>query len=409
MTERKAQSVSIFDESFKQTRPLYWVLTVALGFLYYWSLRSVPELMEPVHLLSFTTLMLIHTILHWAGPSITARRRWLFPYFLMQGVLIFTIIVMAPAGGYIYGLYWAMAGEAAMILADLRSASITIVAYMALSAVNFGMQLGWDMLPALIAYIAPMAFFILVYALMFQRQAKARQQTQSLLADLEVAHHQLAEYAIQVESLTLNAERERMARELHDTLAQGLAGLILQLEAADTHLSRGQVERAQKITIQAMARARATLADARHAIDDLRDTAPNLDIESAVRAEVERFMSATSIPCDLDLEITSSVPDPVVEQVLKIISEGLTNITRHARAEHVRLQLEAHNGLLNMEIEDDGVGFDASGQTDSGHYGLVGMRERARLAGGTLEICSQPGKGTILQLRLPLVERNIVR
>lgn len=403
MAESKEQSVSIFDESFKQTRPLYWVLTVALGFLYYWSLRTVPELMEPVHFVSFTTLMLIHTILHWAGPSIATRRRWLFPYFVMQGALIFSIIVMAPAGGYIYGLYWAMAGEAAMILADLRSASITIVAYMALSAVNFGLQLGWDMLPALIAYIAPMAFFILVYALIFQRQAKARQQTQSLLVDLEVAHRQLAEYAIQVESLTLNAERERMARELHDTLAQGLAGLILQLEAADTHLSRGQAERAQKITIQAMARARATLADARHAIDDLRDTNPILDIETAVRTEAERFASATGIACDLDLEITSGIPDPVTDHVLKIISEGLNNIARHARARNVSLQLEAHNGLLEMELKDDGSGFEASKQINSGHYGLVGMRERARLAGGTLEIHSQPGEGTVLRLRLQLI------
>jgi hypothetical protein len=146
MTEHKAQSISIFDESLKQARPLYWVLTAALGFLYYWSLATVPELLEPTHFVSFTTLMLVHTLLHWAGPFIATRRRWLVPYFVMQGALIFSIIVMAPAGGFIYGLYWAMAGEAAMILADLRSASITIVAYMGLSAVNFGLELGWDMI-----------------------------------------------------------------------------------------------------------------------------------------------------------------------------------------------------------------------------------------------------------------------
>lgn len=402
MTEHKAQSISIFDESLKQTRPLYWVLTAALGFLYYWSLKTVPELLAPSHFISFTTLMLIHAILHWAGPIVAARRQWLIPYFVMQGALIFSIIVMAPAGGFIYGLYWAMAGEAAMILADLRSASITIVAYMALSAVNFGLQLGWNMLPALIAYIAPMTFFILVYALMFQRQAKARQQTQSLLADLETAHRQLAEYAVQVESLTLSHERERMARELHDTLAQGLAGLILQLEAVDTHLSRGQLERAQTITSQAMSRARATLADARHAIDDLRNNDAELDVEAVIRAEAERFTSATSIPCELDLEITSKIPEPLAEHVLKIISEGLTNIAKHAHAEKISLKVEAHNGLLEMEIKDDGCGFDASAQGKSGHYGLVGMRERARLAGGRLEIQSVPHEGTTLRLRLPL-------
>jgi NarL family two-component system sensor histidine kinase YdfH len=188
-----------------------------------------------------------------------------------------------------------------------------------------------------------------------------------------------------------------------------LAGLILQLEAVDTHLSRNQVERAQKITAQAMSRARSTLADARHAIDDLRNDETKLDVESIVRAETERFTSATGILCDLELEITSYIPEPVAEHVLKIVSEGLTNIARHARAQHVSLQLEVHNGTLNMQIKDDGCGFEVAVPGKSGHYGLVGMRERARLAGGMLDIESRPGQGTILRLRFPLGERNAVR
>ncbi|HSD83037.1 MAG TPA: sensor histidine kinase [Anaerolineae bacterium] len=406
LMESQPQNEATLAESVRQTRPLYWVLIAAMGFLYYWALKSVPALSETTHLITFTTLMLVHALLHLAGANIARRHQWLIPYFVAQGALIFTIVYMAPGGGFIYGLYWAMAGEAAMILADLRAASLTIVCYMALSAVNFGLSIGWDQIPSLIAYIAPMTFFILVYALMFQRQAKARQQSQSLLADLEAAHRQLAEYAVQVESLTLTAERERMARELHDTLAQGLAGLILQLEAVDTHLSRNQVERAQTITAQAMSRARATLAEARHAIDDLRDTEAVIDVEAAVRAEAERFASATGIACDLDLEITSHIPEPIAEHVLKIVSEGLTNIARHARAEHANLQIEAHNGSLEMKIHDDGAGFDINQIGKSGHYGLIGMRERTRLAGGTLDVLSQPGEGTTLRLRFPLKEKN---
>jgi len=402
MAEHRTQPNSIFDEGLREVRPLYWVLMVSMLALYYWALKSTPELLEPSNLIAFTTLMFIHALLHWFGPHVASRPQWLIPYFIMQGALIFSIIFMSHTQGFIYGLYWAMAGEAAMILADLRSASLTITGYMALSAVNFVFQLGWDMLPALVAYMAPMVFFILIYALMFQRQAKARQQTQSLLADLETAHRQLTEYAVQVEDLTLTTERERMARELHDTLAQGLAGLILQLEAVDTHLLRNQNERAQKIITQAMSRARSTLADARHAIDDLRNSDTELDVESIVRAEAERFTSATSIPCELDLEITSKIPEPLAGHVMKIVAEGLTNVARHARAENVSLKLDAHNGMLEMEIKDDGCGFDSSGPGKSGHYGLVGMRERARLAGGTLDIQSKPGEGTTLKLRLPL-------
>jgi NarL family two-component system sensor histidine kinase YdfH len=400
--ESNSQQENTLAESAGQIRPLYWVLMGAMGFLYYWALKSVPSLSDPTHFVTFTTLMLIHAVLHLAGVSITARRQWVIPYFVIQGALIFAIVYMAPGGGFIYGLYWAMGGEAAMILADLRAASLTIVAYMALSAVNFGLTLGWDQLPSLVAYIAPMSFFILVYALIFQRQAKARRQTQSLLVDLEAAHRQLAEYTVQVESLTLSHERERMARELHDTLAQGLAGLILQLEAVDSHLARNQTDRAQKIITQAMSRARSTLAEARRAIDNLREGQVVIDLESAVRAEAERFTSATGIACNLDLEITANIPESITEHILKIVSEGLTNIARHARAKNATLQLEAHNDLLEMEIKDDGAGFETNQIGKSGHYGLIGMRERARLAGGALDVFSQPGEGTTLKLRFPL-------
>ena len=105
---------------------------------------------------------------------------------------------------------------------------------------------------------------------MYSRQADARVKAQELLAELEAANRRLTESADQIEDLTLANERQRMARELHDTLAQGLAGLILQLEAADSHLASGHPDRAQAIVQQAMTRARETLAESRRAIDGLR-------------------------------------------------------------------------------------------------------------------------------------------
>jgi NarL family two-component system sensor histidine kinase YdfH len=200
-----------------------------------------------------------------------------------------------------------------------------------------------------------------------------------------------------------------MARELHDTLAQGLAGVILQLEAVDSHLSRGNTERAQGIAVQAMARARSTLAEARRAIDDLRQSDTELNLEAAIRSEADRFSAATGIPCDLELDIVSKIPAPVSEQALRIISEGLTNIARHARAGTVKLQVEAHNGTLDLQITDDGCGFDSGSPVKSGHYGLIGMRERARLSGGMVDVQSKPGQGTTLRASLPLAERTAVQ
>lgn len=358
--------------------------------------------MKSAQLITLTILAIAHTTLHFLALFFARHRQWLIPYFVVQGALAFSMAMILSSQMYVYALYLALAGQAAILFDDVRFATITVIAYVILSGMNFVLRMGWNNLPMYFIWTVPMTFFIIVYVTMFIRQMKARKQTQSLLAELETTHRQLAEYAVQVESLTLTNERERMARELHDTLAQGLAGLILQLEAVDTHLSRSQYDRAQKIITQAMARARATLADARRAIDDLRSNNTELDMESIVRAEVDRFTTATGIACDLDLEITSKIPESLAEHALKIVSEGLTNVARHARAKNVRLRLEAHDGLLEMEIKDDGSGFDANQPGKTGHYGLVGMRERARLAGGSLEIHGKPGEGTTLKLKLPL-------
>jgi NarL family two-component system sensor histidine kinase YdfH len=254
--------------------------------------------------------------------------------------------------------------------------------------------------------IIPTAFFTILYTTMYVRQSQARERAQQLLKELENANRQLTEYAAKVEDLTITAERQRMARELHDTLAQGLAGLVLQLEAIDSNLSRGNTAKAQAITQQAMDRARSTLADVRRAIDDLRSAEmPEIDLETAVCEEAGRFTAATGIPCELSIALPLSLPDDVRDNALRVVSEALTNIARHAQAQHTAVSLRPINQALDVEVRDDGVGFDPA-QIGAGHYGLIGLRERARLIGGTLNIESAPGQGTTLTVSLPL-ERSV--
>ena len=235
---------------------------------------------------------------------------------------------------------------------------------------------------------------------MYLRQAEARERAQKLLAELEVANRQLTEYSAQVEDLTIANERQRMARELHDTLSQGLAGLILQLEAVDAHLASSRPEKARQIVQQTMGKARETLADARRAIDDLRQDQPvGQDIEQAARQEIARFTGATGISCEFSANLTTPCPAALQDTVLRTLSEGLTNVTRHARASQVCIQLSTTADAVHVEIRDNGAGFDPAA-VPAGHYGLLGLRERARLAGGTLEIESG-GNGTVLRLWVP--------
>jgi NarL family two-component system sensor histidine kinase YdfH len=254
--------------------------------------------------------------------------------------------------------------------------------------------------------MVPVVVFIIMYVLMYLRQVEARARAQQLATDLEAANRQLSEYAARVEDLTIAAERQRMARELHDTLSQGLAGLILQLEAVDAHLAGERPGRAREILQPAMQKARLTLTEARQAIDDLRRPAAQ-DLGEAVRQEAEHFTRATGIACAPQIELTSAIPDLVAETAVRAVAEGLTNIARHARAAAVSLRIATDTEAkeLQIEIGDDGIGFDPEA-VEAGHYGLLGMRERVRLAGGSLEVLSTPGAGTRIRVRFPLQEAH---
>lgn len=253
--------------------------------------------------------------------------------------------------------------------------------------------------------IPPMAAFVVIWVELFQRQWRERNRAEAALRELDDAHRKLAEYADQVEELTLSAERQRIARELHDTLAQGLAGLILQLEAVDAHLRRGDTARVDAILRQARERARGALAEARRAIDDLRATAgPEPSLVAAIREEAERFSSSTGIQCELELDESVQLAPELSAHARRCVSECLANAARHARATHARVSLSRRDGAVELEVEDDGAGFEPATVEAQGHYGLVGMRERARLAGGSFEVRSAAGKGTRIKLSLPLTE-----
>jgi two-component system, NarL family, sensor histidine kinase YdfH len=232
-------------------------------------------------------------------------------------------------------------------------------------------------------------------------QVWGRRRAVSLLSELDTAHRQLAEYAVQVEKLTLNNERARMARELHDTLAQGLTGTILQLEALEAYLEIGDNNKAVNIATQTKKRARAALADSRRAIDDLRlQPLDYMELPELIRHEIERFSEATGISYTLELRPSLDVTPPsAAEHLLRCISEALSNIARHAKASHVCLSLIQKGDRLYVEISDNGIGFDVESAANlTGHYGLMGIRERARLIGAATLIESAPGAGTTITI-----------
>ncbi len=391
-------------DEIREARPFYWIVMAVLAALYLLAFSNSKVLHSPERLIPFTLLMLLHAGLHWTSPRIAGNLRAGVVYLAVQGAIAFTLPLLAQADFLVLGLSLALVGEAVGVLWNLVWVAAAILVYLALAALDLVLLSPDRSLPDWALTAIPMTFFVIIYVVLYSRQAQARARAQNLLVELETAHRQLSEYAARVEELTLTNERQRMARELHDTLAQGLAGLILQLEAANSHLANGNSDRARTIVEQAMTRARATLADARRAIGDLRaGQTPARDLQTSLREQVAHFTDATGIPCELKVSLESELPGAAGEHVLRVVTEGLTNIGRHAQAEHAWLDARTTGDELVVELRDDGRGFDPAA-IPAGHYGLLGLRERARLASGTLDISSAPGKGTVLKLCLPLGE-----
>jgi two-component system, NarL family, sensor kinase len=199
-------------------------------------------------------------------------------------------------------------------------------------------------------------------------------------------------------------ERNRLAREIHDTLAQGLTAITLQLETADA-LLEGQdaPERSRQAIAQALSLARSNLEEARRSVLDLRAT-PLQDhtLAQALAALAAEWSGKGPAPVRFRAIGGSRPLPPRVEAGLyRIAQEALTNATRHARASLIRVELAAEPGQVRLTIDDDGRGFEPD-QITGDRFGLLGLNERARLLGGSLSLQSSPGEGTRVEVTVPL-------
>jgi two-component system NarL family sensor kinase len=206
------------------------------------------------------------------------------------------------------------------------------------------------------------------------------------------------------QSIQLGAveERNRLAREIHDTLAQSLAGITLQLETADALLD-AQPDSARQAVEKALALSRASLEDARRSVMDLR-AAPleRRSLAEALQAMVDQYAAEWKLKARFEaVGGDRPLPIRVEAAVYRMAQEALTNVVHHAQAEHLMMRYTATPETVELMIEDDGQGFNPD-EIPKDRFGLVGLNERARLLGGRLRICSQPGGGTLLEISIPL-------
>jgi signal transduction histidine kinase len=215
---------------------------------------------------------------------------------------------------------------------------------------------------------------------------------------LVVTNLMLGQYANTLEHLATSRERNRLARELHDTLAHTLSGVAVNLEAIKTMLAPGQKEISSMLD-HSLSATRLGLEETRRALQDLRaQPLEDLGLKLALRNLVKALADRTAI--DTAIDISSDLPTlpPDVEQSLyRIAQETLDNIARHASASRASLSLKTDGRWLEMIIADDGSGFHAKNTLDQNQFGIRGMQERAAVVGGTLSVESRANQGTTIR------------
>ncbi|MEM7029753.1 MAG: sensor histidine kinase [Chloroflexota bacterium] len=219
-------------------------------------------------------------------------------------------------------------------------------------------------------------------------------------AELKTANEQLIDYANTLERLTISQERNRLARELHDTLAHTLSGLAVQMETTRRYWDVDN-DTAKQMFEQSLTLTRSGLDETRRALTSLR--ASPLEELGLLLALAELAKSAKArAGIQLNLNLPAQLPplSSAIEQAIyRIAQEAIANVIKHATAQTLTMCLD-QDDQIRLLITDDGVGFLPEHQPPDGHFGLVGMQERARLIGGSLTIQSQPNQGTTVKLTI---------
>jgi signal transduction histidine kinase len=254
-----------------------------------------------------------------------------------------------------------------------------------------------------------------------EEQNKARKQ---MIAELAEANHRLEEMiaentGLQAQLLTqareagAGDERQRMAREIHDTLAQGLTGIVTQLEAAKQTTS--DAERERRID-NAKRLARDSLAEARRSVQALRPQAlENSRLPEALAGEVARWSATSGVAGEVETTGEARALHPEVEvALLRVAQEALANVAKHAGASRAGVTLSYMEDVVSLDVRDDGAGFavaernghlagETQGDPAAGGFGLIAMRQRVSRLAGQLEIESEPGAGTAVSASLPAI------
>ena len=236
----------------------------------------------------------------------------------------------------------------------------------------------------------------LIIGFVIARLVSAQRRQRKALAE---ANLKLVQYASTVEQLTISRERNRLSRELHDTLAHTLSALAVQIDALMA-VWQPIPDKAQEMLEKMLDTTRKGLEETRRSLKDLR-AAPleDMGLALAISSLAKDFAARNGLSLELDVPAeVNNLPQEVEHGFYRVAQEALENVIRHAGAQNVRVQLEQNRDELTLVVSDDGRGFDIEGEKTEYQLGVQGMYERAELIGAELDVSSKAKKGTVVRL-----------
>jgi len=343
-----------------------------------WLEKRLKQWYLPIALVVYTSITVFSNLVYLFEPSsdlsIIIDRSW-----ALVPILLVPLVLTAWQYSFFYVLVFIIFTNAIELIMLARVVKV----------VNF------ETLPILgLPLIRAFAFGTVGYIVEKLMETQRSQKRKLLMANIR-----LGQQANTLEHLATSRERNRLARELHDTLAHTLSGVAVNLEAIKGMLPAKQSEISAMLD-HSLSATRLGLGETRRALQDLRaQPLEDLGLALALRNLAQTVAEREGIK--MEIEITESpltLPPDVEQSLYRVAQEALENIAAHAQASHAALSLAAVGNHIELLIRDEGEGFDPKKlSAEADHFGIKGMQERAAVVGGTLSVESRPGKGTTIK------------
>ena len=390
------------QSTIKEDRAMYLalVLVVLAGYV-----PTLFILQEPFTSPIMLTMIALGALFIFIGTFIfdwiTRRNRLslYLAYFLIQLAITMTAVTIGPPSGALWLMALPLVGQAVIVL-PRRWMVLYAVLVVASFIIPGGLRSGWVGAFASILGYAAGVFFVIVFTQIFVNELNARVEIQHLAARLEDMNRQLGAYAVQVEELATTRERNRLAREIHDSLGHFLTVVNVQLEAAQA-VFQTDPETAQDALAKAQTLTREGLTEVRRSVAALRASPlEGRPLDAAIDALLEKSRDAGMLT---ELKVYGQ-PRPLAPQIehtlYRTAQEGITNILKHARASLVTLHIDySDDEAVTLILEDNGVGLDLEAMAEG--FGLLGLQERVKALGGEVQTASEHAQGTRLEVRIP--------